>query len=102
MVQQLTVVRDQLYREKKKIEGEKSQLQEAVRKYSAESKSLLDEYADAVDKLQLTKNEKENFQQALIKCNRDRVELQDRVDHMNVQVCMIHEHTTFHNIIILL
>lgn len=86
MVQQLAGDRDQLYKEKKKIEGERSQLQEAVGKYSAESKSLLEEYADAVDKLQLTKDEKENLQQALIKCNHDRMDLRDTVYHMDVQV----------------
>lgn len=74
MIQQLTSDRDQLYREKKVVEEERSQLDAAVRK------SLIE--------LQSTKDEKEKLRQVLFKCNQDHTELKDKVSIMDIQVCL--------------
>jgi chromosome segregation ATPase len=74
IIQKLTSDRDQLYREKKVAEEERS---DAVRKSFVE--------------LQSTKDEKEKLRQVLVKCSQDHVELKDKVSIMDIQVRIWHD-----------
>ena len=69
MIQQLLSDKDQLHREKKMVEEEKIQLDEAVRKASVE--------------LQLAKDEKGKLRQVLFESNQ---ELKDKLAIMDIQV----------------
>ena len=99
-VHQLEEERVQLTEVKKKIEGDKNQLEKMVKEYRTESESILTDYTQAMAELRQTKDEKENLQQMFTMSNQElsqqrersrllegqRKEVQDKLTHMDAQV----------------
>ena len=90
----------QLTEVKRKIEGDKNQLEKTVKEYRTESESILTDYTQAMAELRQTKDEKENLQQMFTKSTQElsqqrersrllegqRKEVQDKLTHMDAQV----------------
>ena len=68
----------------------KSVVEKTVEEYRTESKSILNDYSEAMTELRFIKREKENLQQMLTRTSQElthqREELQDKLAHMDAQV----------------
>lgn len=96
-----TSEKDNLQTAVHKLTGEKKQLDMAIKEYRTESGAILNDYAKAVAELKQTKDENDELQQLLTKCNQElnqqrercihleklEKELRDKILYMSEQVC---------------
>ena len=87
--------------EQKTFEEEKSELSKTVKEYVTDSESILNDYTQAMADLRATKEDRDNLQQMYTKTSQElnqqrersrllevqRKEVQDKLSHMDEQVC---------------